>query len=248
MTDWRDILGCEPTEYSDRVYASRPDWATGHISRHDARFLFQRVLDSAPEVVIEIGTATGLSTAILCHGAKMAAAGSAHPLAFEVHSYDISTRFYANREKRVGDAAREMLDSELLEHISFHAPATASMAREQHDRDRLGSPSSDAAHKHPWPVLDLLAMLPCLRPGANVLLHDIHLPQLVEENKVFGAQWLYEGLDVEKESDRDAPLPNIGGITIPDDKTRLRGQLLALMDAHEWEVEPSPEQIRIAMA
>jgi predicted O-methyltransferase YrrM len=248
MTDWGDILGCELPEYSDRVYASRPDWATGHISRHDARFLFQRVLESAPEVVVEIGTATGVSTAILCHGAKMAAAAGEGPLKFEVHSYDISTRFYANREKRVGDAAREMLDSELLEHISFHAPATASTVREQHDPDSIGFAFIDAAHKHPWPVLDLLAMLTCLRPGADVLLHDIHLPQLVEENKVFGAQWLYEGLDVEKESDGDAPLPNIGGIKIPDDKTQLRDQLLALMDAHEWEVEPSPEQIRIAMA
>jgi len=141
-----------------------------------------------------------------------------------------------------------MLDSELLEHISFHAPATASTVREHHDPDSIEFAFIDALHKHPWPVLDLLAMLVCLRPGADVLLHDINLPQLVEGSKVFGAQLLYEGLDVEKEADGGAPIPNIGRIRIPDDKAELRDQLLALMDAHEWEVEPRPEQIRLALA
>jgi predicted O-methyltransferase YrrM len=233
---------------SDRVYATRPEWATGHISRRDARFLFRRLLETAPGVVIEIGTATGVSTAIICHGAKTAAAAGKGPADFEVHTYDISTRFYANREKRVGDAAREMLDSELLEHVSFHAPATAATVREQHSPDSIEFAFIDAAHKHPWPVLDLIAMLTCLRPGADVLLHDINLPQLTEENKVFGAHLLYEGLDVEKEADDGAPIPNIGRIRIPDDKAKLREELLALMDAHEWEVEPQPEQIRVALA
>jgi predicted O-methyltransferase YrrM len=248
LTDWSAILGCPPEQYSDRVYAARPEWASGHISHHDARFLFRRLLESRPDVVIEIGTATGVSTAILCHGAHMAASTGKKPRDFEVHSYDINTRFYADREKEVGDAAREMLDDELLAHVSFHSPATASTAREQHEPDSIGFAFIDAAHKHPWPVLDLLALLACLRPGADVLLHDINLPQIVAENEVFGAQLLYEGLDVEKEADDGAPIPNIGRITIPGDKEGLREQLLALMDAHAWEVEPHPEQIRAALA
>jgi predicted O-methyltransferase YrrM len=248
LTRWSRVLGCEPDQYSDRVYAMRPDWASGHISHHDARFLFRRLLETGPDVVIEVGTASGVSTALLCHGANMAAAAEDGPSNFEVHSYDISPRFYADQEKRVGDAAREMLDDELLEHITFHAPATASTVREQHDPQSIGFAFIDASHKHPWPVLDLLAMLVCLRPGAEVLLHDINLPQLVEENTVFGEQWLYEGLDVEKEADGGAPIPNIGSIKIPEDRDGLRGQLLALMDAREWEVEPHPDQIRVALA
>jgi len=247
VKSWTDVLGCEPDQYSDRVYSTRPEWVSGHISHHDARFLFRRLLETGPDVVIEVGTASGVSTAILCHAAHMASAARDGSSDFKVHSYDISTHFYADMEKRVGDAAREMLDDDLLERIRFHAPATASTVREQHRPDTIEFAFIDASHKHPWPVLDLLAMLACLRPGGDVLLHDINLPRMVEGNEVFGAQLLYEGLDVEKEADGEAPIPNIGRIRIPDDKAGLREELLALIDAHDWETEPHPEQIRIAL-
>ena len=247
MTDWNKVLGCDPDQYSDRLYATRPQWASGYISHHDARFLFRNLLEAAPPIVVEVGTASGISTAFLCHGARVAAAEKGNGSDFEVRSYDINTHFYADQEKRVGDATREMLAEELLDHVSFHAPATAATVREQHEPDSLGFAFIDASHKHPWPVLDLLAMLVCLQPGAQVLLHDINLPQIVEENKVFGAQLLYESLDVEKEADDGAPIPNIGRITIPADKAKLREELLALLDEHEWETEPHPEQVRVAL-
>jgi predicted O-methyltransferase YrrM len=247
LTRWSEVLGCEPNQYSDRLYATRPKWASGHISHLDARFLFRRLLASGPDVVVEVGTASGVSTAFLCHGAMMARAAGDGSSSFEVHSYDINNRFYADEEKRAGDAAREMLDDDLLEHITFHTPATASTVREQHDADSIGFAFIDASHKHPWPVLDLLGLLASLRPGADVLLHDINLPRMVAGNEVFGAQWLFEGLEVEKEADDEAPVPNIGRIKVPDDKAGLREQLLGLMDAHEWEVEPHPDQIRAAL-
>ena len=45
-----------------------PDWARGYISWDDAAFLYQMVLRVQPPVVVEIGTAAGMSTSVLLHG------------------------------------------------------------------------------------------------------------------------------------------------------------------------------------
>jgi predicted O-methyltransferase YrrM len=248
LTDWPGVLGCDPDEYCDRVYHKRPAWAVGTISHHDARFLFGRALCSGADVLIEVGTASGLSTVFLCHAAERANAAGLIGPDFQIHSYDIDTQFYADRNRRVGDGAREMLADEELEHITFHAPATAAMVRDQHDLDSIEFAFIDAAHKHPWPALDLLAMLACLRPGADVLLHDINLPRVTPEEPTFGAKLLFDELDVEKEVDRGGPIPNIGSIRIPDDKSGLREQLTGLIEEHEWEVEPPADQLRLALA
>jgi predicted O-methyltransferase YrrM len=248
LTDWNDVLGCDPDDYSDRLYHKRPGWIVGTISHYDARFLFGRALRAHADVLVEVGTASGLSTAFLCHAAYRASAAGQIGSDFHVHSYDVDTRFYADRSRRVGDAARELLDEELLEHISFHAPATAATVRDQHDADSIGFAFIDASHQHPWPTLDLLAMLVCLRPGGEVLLHDINLSRITPEIPTLGAQLLFEGLEIEKKADRGGPIPNIGSIRIPDDKGGLREQLLALIDEHGWEVEPHPDQLRVALA
>lgn len=248
MTDWNSALGCDPDEYCDRVYHKRPAWVVGTISHHDARFLFGRALRSRADVLIEVGTASGLSTAFLCHAADRASAAGQIGSDFHIHSYDVDTQFYADRSRGAGDGAREMLDAELLAHITFHAPATAATVRDQHDVDSIEFAFIDASHQHPWPALDLLAMLACLRPGGEVLLHDINLPRVTPEAPTLGAKLLFDGLDVEKEADRGGPIPNIGGIRIPDDKGGLREQLLGLIDGHEWEVEPPPDQLRLALA
>lgn len=247
MTEWRGVLGCEPDEYCDRVYGARPEWVTGSISHHDARFLFGRALRARADVLIEVGTASGVSTAILCHAAAKASAGGEIGSDFRVHAYDISKKFYADQTKDVGDATREMLDEELLEHIVFHAPATAATVREEHADDSIGFAFIDGSHKHPWPVLDLLAMLVSLRPGGEVVLHDINLPQVTPDVPTRGAQLLFDDLDLEKEADSGSPIPNIGAITVPDDKAGLREQLLAMLEKHEWEVEPHPDQVRTAL-
>ena len=248
MTDWNALLGCDPAEFCSRVYEARPPWIEGYIAYDDARFLFARALESGASGIIEIGTASGLSTAVLCEAANLAHRAGLIGSDFFVESYDIDERFYANRDHRTGDAAREMLDPQLLEHVTFRNPKTAADVAVYHEADSISFAFIDAAHTHPWPTIDLLTLLPTLRPGSEVLLHDINLPVVDAEHAVWGAKWLYDELDVEKRHDAIRQPPNIGSITVPEDKAALREQLTALVHAHEWETQIDDETVRAALA
>jgi hypothetical protein len=165
---------------------------------------------------------------------------------FEVISYDLSTRFYADESRRTGDAARELLEPDLLEHVVFHSPATAQTVPAHHARETLSLVFLDANHAHPWPTLDLLATLDCLLPGAEVVLHDINLPE--RNIPVWGVKHLFEDLDAQKDIDSADPLPNIGSITIPADKESFRNQLLSILFAHTWEVDVGADITTAALA
>jgi predicted O-methyltransferase YrrM len=246
MTDWEELLGCTPDEYCRRIYAKRPSWVTGIVSLKDSQFLFGRVLAATPAVIIEVGTASGVSTVVLCHAAEVARRGGEMDDGFRVVSYDIHDEFYADTSRATGDAARAMLAPELLDHVEFQIPGVAATAREQHEENSIGFAFIDASHAHPWPTLDLLALLPILRPGADVALHDINLPERLPD-MCAGAKWLFDDLTVEKVTDHRDPMPNIGAVTIPADKAGLREQLLGIMEAHEWEVSPHPKQLEAAL-
>ena len=244
-SNWTDFIGCSPREFCRRLYHRRPEWVAGMISLRDAYFLFERVLAARPTTAVEIGTASGVSTAFLCEGLRIVHKAGQGASRFQVFTYDISRRFYADRTKRVGDAAREMLDADLLEHIEIRAPAVASELTADHARGSINFLFIDAAHRHPWPVLDLLAALDVLAVGAEVVLHDINLPAVGGSDAPAGAQYVFEGLQVAKRVPTDpGHLANIGSLTIPSDKRDLRRQLVRLAADHPWEVDVPPQVVR----
>src|SRR5438093_8856344 len=144
LHDWSHIIGCAPEEYCRRLYASRPDWVLGTVSIHDAHYLFTRALEARAELVVEIGTASGFSTVFLCHALNFASKARLISSDFAVVSYDLNTRFYADERRRTGDAARELLEPELLEHIVFRSPATAVTVPAHHARETLSLVFLDA--------------------------------------------------------------------------------------------------------
>jgi predicted O-methyltransferase YrrM len=235
MVDWAEAIGTRPEEAADRVYGTRPDWVTGCVSHLDARYLLLRTLAAETDVAIEIGTASGVSTAVVCKALAIAHGAGTVGDAFQVRTYDLLERFYADERWQTGQATEAMLPPDLASHIVFRNPVTAAAVGEDLGPDAVELMFVDANHSHPWPALDLLATLDALRPGAEVILHDINLPARHPDAAVWGAKHLFDGLDVRKEVyDADA-IPNIGSVWIPDDKEALRQQLIALVHAHEWE-------------
>ncbi len=227
--EWTDVIGCEPDEFCTRLYASRPGWASGIVSLDDARYLFRRVLGAGTETVIEIGTASGVSTAYLVHALDFAGrAGNIGP-DWTLLSYDIQGKFYA-----------DMVPSALMSRVGFRHPALALDVGKRHGADALDFLFIDANHEHPWPALDVLATLDSLRPGAEVVLHDVNLPVLIPDGAC-GAKHLFDDLDVEKVLDITDDIPNIGSLMVPEDKQGFREQVLAVVAAHEWEAPIPPE-------
>jgi predicted O-methyltransferase YrrM len=195
------------------------------------------------DTVIEIGTAAGVSTAILCDALATAHRSGELGADYRVISYDVRDTFYLDPSRAVGDAVHEMLDPELVAHIEFRHPATALTLREHHAPNELSMLFIDADHRHPWPALDLLATLDLLRPGAEVVLHDINLPIIAPQYADWGAKHVFDELSAKKYADLTEDPPNVGSLIVPEDKGSLREQLVAIVDAHEWEVEV-PDEMR----
>ena len=220
--DWVGVLG--------EKYA-RPAWTRGHISTGDAAFLFDCVEASGAGRIIEIGTASGMSTLAFALAADHFGLGDGSAV---VHSFDLTARCYFDPSHRVGDALREAAP-ELLHIASLSTGVTARDAAGRFAPRSVGLAMIDADHRHPAAAIDLLALLPVLVDGALVILHDIDLDNIrsqagqdaaIED----GPRRLYEAWEYEKTRESAAACSNIGVLRIPADRLKVTRMLCALID------------------
>jgi hypothetical protein len=213
----------------------------GVIGASDYLFITAFVSVLAPERVIELGTLTGFSAAVLAaaiirergyHGRAVVdtidrmveCAVAPEPVGFEIPQilpqWPEAVRIHAGR------------DSRIVRHIA--AP------------DELELVLIDASHKHPWPLLDVLRVAQVVRGGGWVILHDIQLGTMgVEQRKRgessqhgfdFGAEWLFDAWPFRKISGG-----NIGAVQIPELKSAVL-PLFACMMRKPFETAPSKER------
>ena len=111
---------------------------------------------------MEVGVASGVSTVLLLQAIE------ALGLESRLYSFDIEDRYYADKSKPLGHFVTERFGN---------APATLSMNPlvdtmrvTQRLQDLAAIPADftflDAEHSHPWPCLDLLALLDAMAPGS----------------------------------------------------------------------------------
>ena len=112
--------------------------------------------------------------------------------------------------------------------------------RQRHVADSIRFLFLDANHSHPWPALDLLALLEVLGAGATVVLHDVNLPRIHPEFSEWGVNHVFEDLKVEKVVP-DVELPNIGAFVVPNAKEQVRDQLIGIVQSHPWEEVDVPD-------
>jgi predicted O-methyltransferase YrrM len=244
------------------AWYSPPDDARGAVLLDDALFLFDMIQCLRPQRMVELGTASGVSTAVLLKAMAAAHGREASAGDWSVQTYDLLSHCYWDSSIPVGYAVNIMAP-ELASRAVFHAPGVAA------DIARDFGPAAagplplvfiDACHQHPYPVGDLLGLLPALAPGAWVILHDINLPARAAEyelrtgGKVHwgerGAKLLFDHWPYEKLTGCGG-VPNIGAIRLPPRTpgAQIDPAQFAHIIAQEWETDPDDAtRLRLAEA
>jgi predicted O-methyltransferase YrrM len=170
----------------------------GGIGSRDYFFLTCLVSILAPRRVIEIGTLTGFSTAIIAaaiHRQHGAAEG------ITVETIDSHTRCSIDQTRPIGFEIPELIP-DLTSTVRVHTGRESDLVRELGAPGEFGLAFIDADHRHPWPLLDVLRLAPYLDSGGWILLHDIQLGtygkeereagRTLEAGTPYGAEWLFE--------------------------------------------------------
>jgi hypothetical protein len=213
----------------------------GTIGTSDYFFLTALVSILAPQRVLEIGTLTGFSAAIIA-AALRRRHGSDSPN--WVDTIDRFSKCLIDETRPTGFEIAESFP-ELASMIRLHTPHNSTVVRELAKRDELEIVFIDADHRHPLPLLDLLRLAPYVRSRGWIALHDIQLGtrgrkaieagQTLRWGAAYGAEWLFDSWPFAKISGG-----NIGAVQLPEDKSALIPFALRLM-AMPFELDnPAP--------
>lgn len=214
--------------------------SSGTIGMGDLLFLHAFVNVLAPDRVVEIGTLSGFSAAVIADAVAQHQRPESESVV--VDTIDLSQRCLTDQTKPVGFEIPQLVPR-LSSRIRVHAGQDARYVEQIAHAGELQLVFIDADHQHPRPTLDLIRVSRFVRPGGWVIVHDIELGPLGErvraagvpfEHGPFGAQWLFEAWPFEKISGG-----NIGALRLPPNVRDLVTFALAMLRI-PLELEPIP--------
>jgi predicted O-methyltransferase YrrM len=216
----------------------RREGVLGSIGIEEARFLLAAIEQCDARTVVELGVASGGSTLF------MLAMLSELPGMRRLFAFDLAKTYYGDESKPVGYLALEsefnVPDRLVIQGGCCVAEVRQALAAAFPDpRGCVDFAFIDGNHRHPWATIDLLFLLPLMREGGVVALHDINLPLLSGAAKGYGPLRLLSRPFPEKfvvSGER----PNIGAIRVVD-----RAKMIDI--AIEALAEPWEAQIGLAM-
>jgi predicted O-methyltransferase YrrM len=203
----------------------------GAIGPQDYFFLTAVSSILAPRRVLEIGTSSGFSSALMA-----AALHRRHPQLSGalVETIDLHRNYFVDPTKPIGFEIAELLP-EQRDAVRVHTGHGSELATELAAAGQFEFAFIDADHQHPWPLLDLLRVAPYLQENGWIALHDIQLGTIgakaansghpLPYGARFGAEWLFEHWPFRKISGG-----NIGVIQLPVDRTGIIPTALKLME------------------
>lgn len=204
----------------------------GGIGSRDYFFLTALVSILAPRRVIEIGTLTGFSTAIIAAAIDRQHGAASPPITVE--TIDADTHCMIDTTRPIGFEIPDLIP-DLVSRVRIHTGRESDFVSQVASRGEFGLAFIDADHRHPWPLLDVLRLAPRIETGGWILLHDIQLGtygktereagKQLEGGTPFGAEWLFERWPFRKIRSF-----HIGAIELPADKERLIPLALDLLD------------------
>jgi Methyltransferase domain len=213
-----------------RELVARRSNPAGSLGLADCLFLAAFASIIRPRRIVEIGTGSGFSSALL---ASVMHLQRPHLRAPCLDTFDIHTTYFGDAKLPVGFEIPKLI-SEFAELVRVHAPGESTLIGKLVEKDELELAFIDGNHQHPCVLLDLLRIAPYVRSDSWILLHDIRLGTMVEESRnagaplpfeaVFGAEWLFNDWPWSKIDGG-----NIGAIQLPEQKKALRGFAKKLM-------------------
>jgi predicted O-methyltransferase YrrM len=171
----------------------------GGIGSRDYFFLTCLVSILAPRRVIEIGTLTGFSTAIIAAAIHHQHGATSPPITVE--TIDADTHCSIDTTRPIGFEIPNLIPN-LVSKVRIHAGRESDFVREIAAPGEFGLGFIDADHRHPWPLLDVLRVAPYIKTESWIVLHDIQLGSYGEVERAagrqmeagtpYGAEWLFE--------------------------------------------------------
>src|SRR5207248_1981378 len=190
---------------------------SGAIGVGDLLFLHAFVNVLAPDRVLEIGTLSGFSAAVIADAVAQHQRPESESVV--VDTIDLNERCVTDETKPIGFEIPRLVPR-LSSRIRVHAGKDAGYVGQIARAGELQLVFIDADHQHPRPTLDLLLVSRFVRPGGWVVVHDIELAGLaermgaagvpVEHGAPSGPQWLFEAWPFEKISSG-----NVGAMRLP---------------------------------
>ena len=153
----------------------------GSVSAREAEFLASEIAARRPKLFVELGTATGLST-VLINAALEEAGGGA------LITVDLNATFFGDKSKATG----YLLDEAGIRNVSRVTGKTSLEISSLVNGEKIDMAFIDAAHWHPWPVIDTLMIWPLLKPDAVLFHHDLRLYQKFADSRGIVPKYVYD--------------------------------------------------------
>ena len=155
----RDVVGAD-------FGSLRPKWAQGTISDYDAQFLAGLVTFANAENAVEIGVASGWSSAVLLTALSKLAGKR------RLTGIDLSPTYYLDDSIPTGRAVQEIVPNLAS---NYHLLTGRLAFDVMPEIGKVDFAFIDGHHMHPWATLDMLSILPFIDRGRWVAMHDLNL-------------------------------------------------------------------------
>lgn len=202
----------------------RPKWvSTGTLTISQAQVLVEAMEAGKATNVVEIGTASGYSTAVFASALQNSGRD------WRLDTVDCSEKCYFDETKHVGQCIEELVKD--TSRIFIHTPCTSLNIHEIFSGRSIDFAYIDGSHSSPWAAIDLLALLPNLREDALVAIDDIILPFRKGYSHQNASRDLFRAWKGPKWVDDRAP--NLGLMHLSD-KTQAASDAVATLLA-DWD-------------
>ncbi len=246
----RKINESQPTQKQARVFNQdelekilvSQEIPTGTVEPDDMRFIWDQIFNEKPNVYLELGVASGLSTAMTLEAMEFTNPKST------VIGIDLSERLYYDNRHQTGYLV-EKLKKNIECNYELHLNKWAADIEDILEGRTVDCAFIDANHSHPWATLDTILLLPFLRQGGLLIYHDISLYLNPDWSTEIGPHNVFEYINDEKINQPLGVSRNIGAIRFNRHYTTYETDFVNILN-REWTLgyQLDPELVEVIKA